>query len=737
VNAVYVENCQHLDLQASPDSRSKPEQRVVSLAVPRRGHVLSTIAERNGAPLRLAVALLTDAVSEKAANEVWDRLYARRRVEPGAHQVRSSRDLVAWMAVGAWAAGVATGCLRENATLAEAENWFLGDLAQAGVVSLMSDKVRLEAEVVLHEVSDRKVLRDLLPYVLDPHGEGSRMSVALRPETALARVRKKADGVFYTPADVAGFMAEHIVRGLIEDAVPLTVFDPACGSGVFLRAVLAELKRRNPGADTFDLACSCLYGADIDPWAVSAAAFIVLVDCIESVDARGVAPIAAWHALRLNLVHMDTLRLDPGKPIAHDDPERVARLACQAALKAGSLPKVTGSPLPSGPIEFQVLFPELPEGARVVIGNPPYASLGDGIDFLSLNKRFETFQAAPRSSSDIYPLFVEQMTRLAAPDAHGGAMVLPLSIACNTSRQFSALRRLLSRTSGHWQFAFFDREPHALFGEDVKTRNAIAFWMRQGCETNFRISTGPLRKWRGRDRARMLATIGFTPIEADIRLGIPKVEGAIQSEVLVHLSEQRYTLAHAATHIGRATLERATQGDAKTVFVAATAYNFLNVFLRPTSQTLSDEGTFTENPLHAIVCPSREAALQSFALLSSRFAFWWWHVHGDGFHVSKHVIETIPVGEIFNRPEYAAGLTRLGALLWDEVSTKPIVSRNRGKTSFGFSAVASPQRNKIDALLVRALDLAPRFTHELERFCEGVTHAGTSPRTENNERIIL
>lgn len=731
MSVVYVESDQYIGLQTPPGGQSEPEQQTVNLAVPRKGHVLSTIAEHYGAPMRRASAILAGALSAKSVDAAWDRLYARRRIEPGAHQLRSRKDLFAWMAVGAWAAGVATGCLRDDATLVEAENWFLGGLTQARLISLLPDSVRVEAECALHDIADRQALLDLLPYVLDPHGEGSRMSVMLRPETASARARKKADGVFYTPADVAGFMAERIVRSLIDDAVPLTVFDPACGSGVFLRAVLTELKHRHPGADAFDLACSCLYGADVDPWAINAAALVVLVDSFQSVEARGIAPVAAWHALRLNLVHMDTLRLDPGRAVPHDDPERIARLACRAALKAGTLPEVEGEPLPSGPIGFQAVFPEIAEGARVVIGNPPYASLGDTTDFLSLSKRFETFRAAPKATSDIYPLFVEQMMRLTAPDAHGGAMVLPLSLACNTSRQFLGLRRLLARTPGHWQFAFFDREPHALFGEDVKTRNAIALWVRQGCESDVRISTGPLRKWRGSDRARMLAGINFTPINADIRLGIPKLEGAMQSEVLARLVEVRYTLAHAAPHIGRATLEEAMQeSNAKTVFVAATAYNFLSVFLRPTLHSLGGEEVFTENPLQAITCPSPEAAFQIFALLSSRLAFWWWHVHGDGFHVSKHVIETMPVGGMLDRAEHATELAQLGALLWSEISVGPIVSRNRGKTSLGFSAAASPLRSKIDALLVKALGLPSEFTRELELFCDGVTRARTSPDIE-------
>jgi hypothetical protein len=560
------------------------------------------------------------------------------------------------------------------------------------------------------------------------------MSVMLRPETAAARDRKRAEGVFYTPADVASFMAESIIRPLAVDAIPITVFDPACGSGVFLRAVLAELRRLSPEADAFDLACSCLYGTDIDPWAVNAAAFVVLADCYQSVLARGIAPVAAWHAIRLNLAHVNALCLDPGKAIAHDNPDRIERLACRATLKAGRLPDVSSRGVPTGSLEFQIVFPELAEGARIVIGNPPYADVGAANDLLSLSKRFETFRAAPKPSSDMFPLFVEQMTRLASPNAHGGAMVLPLSIACNTGRQFLALRRLLARTAGEWRFAFFDREPHALFGEDVKTRNAIVLWTRHGCETEVRVATGPLRKWRGEDRARMLGSVSFTPVLADIRSGIPKIEGVIQAQALSRLVGEQHTLLHAIRHFGRATLRDALHSDDSTVFVASTAYNFLSVFLRPPSGAIDGAEQLTENPMLALACPSREAAFQVFALLSSKLAFWWWHAHGDGFHVSKHVVETLPVGEAFRCSAFGDELTRLGESLWDEVSAAPVVSRNRGRTSFGFSAASSTKRERIDALLVDALGLDPTFASELQRFCDGVTNAQIANQTEQDDQ---
>jgi hypothetical protein len=731
---VFAEPDQHVDLLVPPSAQVWPGDRSVNLAVPRKGYVLSTAAELYGAPLRLAAVMLGEAVARKPAEAVWHMLYARRRTEPDATHARAPSELAAWMVVGAWTVGVATGCLRIDATLIEAESWFLGDTAESGIAALAPGGVRMEVESALHDIADRKALHDLLPYILDPHGEGSRISVMRRPATEEARARKRAEGVFYTPADVAGFMSAGIIRCLADDAVPLTVFDPACGSGVFLRAVLSELRRRSPAADAFDLACSCLYGTDIDPWAVNAAALVVLADCLGAVQARGIAPVAAWHALRLNLAHVNALRLEPGKALPHDDPERIARLEFRAMLKAGKLPVVSGAHAPTGSLEFQVVFPELAEGARIVIGNPPYANVGSANDLLALSKRFETFQVVPRSTSDMYPLFVEQMTRLTAPNAHGGAMVLPLSIACNTGRQFQALRRLLARTPGHWRFAFFDREPHALFGEDVKTRNAIVLWTRQGCESDVRISTGQLRKWRGDDRVRMLESVSFTAIAADIRAGIPKIEGVVQAAALTRLLAERHTLVHAVTHISRATLSDAMRGDASTVFVAATAYNFLSVFLRPQPLALNGTEELTENPMLALACPSREAALQLFALLSSKIAFWWWHIHGDGFHVSRHIIETMPAGEAFSSAALAAELTCLGESLWDEISTSPVVSRNRGRTSLGFSAVASPLREKIDALLIEALGLAPEVLSELQRFCEGVTNAQLSPQVEDHNQ---
>jgi hypothetical protein len=165
-----------------------------------------------------------------------------------------------------------------------------------------------------------------------------------------------------------------------------------------------------------------------------------------------------------------------------------------------------------------------------VLGNPPYAGLGPRRDLSSLAARFETLRAAG-PGADLHPLFVEQMVRLSAPES-SGALVLPLSIAFNTRAQYAALRRLVEQTPGTWRFSFFDREPHALFGEDVKTRNAIVAWSRTNEDAGARIMTGPLLKWRGDSRARMFASIGFTEVDQPIADVIPKLGGVQQAQAL-------------------------------------------------------------------------------------------------------------------------------------------------------------------------------------------------------------
>jgi hypothetical protein len=615
---------------------------------------------------------------------------------------RPESELAAWALVSMWVVGVSLKALPTTATIIEAEEWFFGNNGKERLSGLLSSEAIKDAEAALHEQADAFAYSSLLPYLLDPHGPGSRLSVRRDPTTREAQARKRAEGVFYTPADVAEYMANSCIDGLSSKALP-SVFDPACGTGVFLRAALKKLRSRYPELDAFSLATECLFGVDIDPWAIDAAAFVLLADSWAE-QRGGASPASAWQRLRLNLVCVDTLLIDPAGGRKQIVPRRALSLfdTEQDTIERVSLSQ---------------LFPAHKRSPTVILGNPPYADLGIRRDLDVLSEVYETIAVKPGPTAELYLTFIEQMVRLADEETCSGALVLPLSVACNVGRQFSALRKLISKTPGRWRFAFFDREPHALFGEDVKTRNAIMLWTKSPADKTSSIATGPLRKWRGDSRAEMFRTIRFTHLSSNIENGIPKVDGDCQAKALLTLEGESGLLGHSVQGIERIDLARTPREDDKTVFVGPTAYNFINVFMA-SERSLEHSQQLSEHPLHAVRCSSAEDAFAVFAILSSHLAYWWWHTHGDGFHVSRSFLAEIPIGAgAFSNKATKMELAEYGAELWSLIKTKPIISVNRGRTSFAYTPNGHDAiRRKIDQAMANLLGLEEEFVAELQQF---------------------
>lgn len=671
------------------------------LAVPRRGNVLTTVAEKHGGPLRLAAQHLTTVLTEHDALRQQGALFARFSAAQGPCGLqRPFAQTAAWSLVATWAIAVALRSISPRSSLQEAEEWFGTAGTDASVCSLIPEDAQRCARALMGG-SNPEALAQLLPYVLDPHGPGSRLSVMRQAETREARARKRAEGVFYTPADVAEYMAGLVLPSTSKTKPP-TLLDLACGTGVFLRAALRRLTPSFPNIAKSDLALAALHGVDVDPTALNSAAFVLLHDCWTQSTAT---PVELWRSLRANFLWADALTLDAEQDAA----------SCRQP-KDAAVPRLS----------LAVHLPALTGGADVVLGNPPYADIGPRDDFAVLAGLFETVAATPTPKADLYPVFVEQMIRLSAPMTVG-SLVLPLSVACNTGTQFVALRRLIARTPGTWRFAFFDRQPHALFGEDVKTRNAIATWGRGPGDTSASVLTGPLRKWRAPERATMLSRISFTPLSLPIVRGIPKVSGRVQAEAFATVSGRTLRLSS----IVQAYRRRAPAGShgQPTVFVGATAYNFLNVS-RGVATLVAPEGLApTSHHPHALDCASKRDADAVLAVLASGIAFWWWHARDDGFHVSRSTLEELPVGvDILAGPDGDA-LALIGAEIWAAAKDTPVVSNNSGKASFAFPPSRyAAARADADRVLRRALGLSSAFDVELKHFLHDVISAGSGAR---------
>ena len=642
--------------------------------VPRRGYVLSSAVEEIARHCRVIVSKLSQAFRQ----DTWAAepfLWCSGGV---------GADRAAWHVLAAWLTRQAVCPTRPSLDLAETVAWYLGaSPSHRGAAFWHDQDIALAA--TLRPLSEFLGLRELLPYVLESHGPGSRLSVMRDSTTRVARATKKGMGVFYTPPDVTAFVARSVMNMVPAVRQP-KVLDPAVGTGVFLRAALVELRSRQQEVNAFCLACDCLFGLDIDPLALDGAASVLLADTLEAANVITGSPLTAWKALRANLACRDALTVDRA-----NNRKTASR------------------------ISLDEVFPSAAAGFDLVIGNPPYAELGNRADIADLSRHFQTIAATTSPKADIYPAFVEQMVRLGAPGAVG-AMVLPLSVACNSGRQFAACRAFIEEQPGSWQFSFFDRQPHALFGEDVKTRNAIVLW--SSADPDPGVKTGPLRRWRGNDRATMFSEIAYTTVATSIKHGVPKLHGPIQAEVWGILAEQNQRLGGLVTTSCRSSLASLPTGTERDVYIAPTAYNFLGL-ARPIRLAFAPGETLSENPLHKLSGGDATVAHAIYAALGSNFAYWWWHVTGDGFHVNRTALLNMPIGFDTHDSALLEILGALGRDLWEIASQQPIRSLNRGRVSLAFTPDGAPElRRKIDAYLCDTMRLPNRFADELTSFTE-------------------
>ena len=610
--------------------------------------------------------------------------------KPGPHHdsalLLSSRERASRRLVAAWVCGVLLGELGRESSLTDAECWFAG--TSSATIGMPASALN-RAQAVLAELVNREGALEMLPYALDPIPHEYRRNIVNGNGSGAARTVRKQRGSFYTPTDVA----EHIVDAALSHAnleLPPRVLDPALGTGVFLRATLKELLDRCYSADN---AISCLHGIDIDECAVDMAAFVLLVDFVlASQSPMGEIAFDSWWQIRSQLLAANSLVVLDGLGLEN-------RLFQDDSRPAGWLG----------------------ERFDIIVGNPPYARLGRDADLEGLASRFLSFESAS-SSTDMYLGFVELLcSQLRLEGA--GALVVPMSVGYSTTSPVRRLREAALQSNGRWTFEFFDRTPDALFGDDVKQRTAIV--ARQACQGR-QLITSPIMRWASSNRQGLFDRIPYVELGSHSFLdGVPKVGSCTQAAVYRSLKPGSDSLGSLAIGWQRVPAAEA-DGKTSSLYVAGTAYNWLNVYRTPAS-ICSGVDNPTTSPLSEITLATPEEADATFALLSSRLIFWLWRVEGDAFHVPSGWLRDVPTMGVLRDSLALAQLAAMGRSLWCAVVENPIVSLNGGKTTQSYCPHAHPELlDSVDRLLLEAMALPITFADELKQFVHEITAAGRS-----------
>jgi Alw26I/Eco31I/Esp3I family type II restriction m6 adenine DNA methyltransferase len=198
------------------------------------------------------------------------------------------------------------------------------------------ETVPAEVAILVQDIGDA-ALRVLIGRCLD-YGRTTRWASDGRLVfKARDLATAKTQGIFYTPAFVARYLAERGLRGWGSKRAPL-VCDPALGGGIFLLAAAESLlKRFKPS-----VVAGNLYGADTDPVAAEVAA--VLVD----------SALGQW---------------TPGTPPPSLGNTIVVGDSFGGPVRPGHVESLPGA------IDWSAVFPEAlsaREGFDLVLVNPPF-----------------------------------------------------------------------------------------------------------------------------------------------------------------------------------------------------------------------------------------------------------------------------------------------------------------------------------------------------------------------------
>lgn len=577
-----------------------------------------------------------------------------------------------WLAIGAALACYTTERCACEQSVAEALAQFNPALASVDadldIVALVGDATRLEVFA-------------LLPYLLDPLALGTRRSLLESNVQAGDRHARKKAGIFYTPADLADYMTRSAIAG--STGVPELAFDPAVGSGVFLRAAAGQ------GVDR-------LMGVDINPIAADLAAFVLMT----AVDRHDLPMWTRWHLQRLDLATGNTLLL--ANPGMADEPDHALvkarheeRFQLRETLLDGCQSKNSAPrSRPSSVGHLAHLFPELADGADLVLSNPPYAPADHSMT-QQLSSSYACRPSGSGAAQNLYPLFVEYAVRAASK--HGGrvSVVTPLSLAFGSSESLRLLRGWLTESwDGDVEFAHFDRTPDALFGDDVKTRNTV-LTLRPGKGATA-VTTTSLLRWTSRNRQGLFESIRHQPVDRDVTHVVPRLGTDDEARVYRHLRQREERLADWLL----GTSIRSADADPElvpSVYVAPTAYNWLGCL--PDLKELRRHGHDASTKFIALALPSTRLQMATYAIATSRVAHFLWRVEGDGFHVTRRFLQSLP------RPDSDGevdALARLGEEMWRVAAETPIRSRNAGRTSVSFPGLPQEVVDKVDQTLMNA-----------------------------------
>lgn len=305
------------------------------------------------------------------------------------------------------------------------------------------------------------------------------------------------------------------------------------------------------------------------------------------------------------------------------------------------------------PFHWFVEFHEIMSGGGfdVIVGNPPF------VEYPKVRAQYTVTGFETLSCNNLYAFVLERSLQLAGGLGRLG-MISPLSLTCTT--RMAPLRILLNGVDA--LVPAFDIRPSPLF-DGVTQR--LCFLFAAKAPSGRKWSAG-YRRWFATERPTLLSTVHYTATDRDLRGGEPLPKFAADLEKSIRAK------------LGRGSLGLLTDRAAEPIYVHRIvryfikSLDFVPLFIDANGQ-LGRSDDYKEYRFKPSVKPF------VVALLNSSLFYWYWRVHGDGFHCGKADIFLFPHERIQGAP--MTQFEQVSARLMDAMrtnSTEKTISTKRG-----------------------------------------------------------
>ncbi|MCP4990597.1 MAG: SAM-dependent DNA methyltransferase [Colwellia sp.] len=478
-----------------------------------------------------------------------------------------------------------------------------------------------------------------LPYILEPFEPLSRSDIEKSSEAKLLKKKRKKLGVFYTPSDISKFMCDYVTTEDIMTPNEKTFYDPCCGTGIFLLGLLNELAKQQEGISYFELAKQHLFGNDKCNLSVELCVLVIFTVCSYHENGN-IVPFKFINRIKRNFTNLDAydLTIDSSKQYS------------------------------------------------AIIINPPYIKVK--------NYKQRSF-IGYKGDSIPFELICIDIIDKKLKDKGKAIIITPLSVSYSHTKPYTHIRNYIHNSSAEWEFYFYDRQPHALFGEGVKTRNSIIACKK----TEFKsLKTTRLLRWRSFNRQSCWDRNPLNISNYDIINGIPKVENEFELELIT--SFNKVNLDKDMIRFDKSSYEDLNNSEGITI--SNTAYNFINCFLKLPDDKNSSI-VYSSSPLHHLKVTGTKK-FELYALLSSTTFFLNWFWNCDGFHLTKSFLENNSILKLNFSLEERTSLQLLGEMLWEDRKKNYKYTINASKTTVSFGDVFSKTED-IDKLILNHLGI--------------------------------